>query len=70
MAYLEDSDRFQIRMGSLEEEISKDNPVRFIVAFLVISSKSDNDNHYYTGATKKTRIWKLGSKLPKSKTYV
>ena len=56
MAYLEDSDRFQIRMGSLEEEIDKDNPVRFVDAFLGNSPKSDNDNHYYTGATKKTRI--------------
>jgi len=34
MAYLEDSDRFQIRMGSLEEEIDKDNPVRFVDAFV------------------------------------
>jgi transposase len=34
MAYLEDSDRFQIRMGSLEEAIEKDNPVRFIDAFV------------------------------------
>jgi len=34
MAYLEDSDRFQIRMGSLEEEISKDNPVSFVDAFV------------------------------------
>lgn len=34
MAYLEDSDRFQIRMGSLEEEICKDNPVRFVDAFV------------------------------------
>ena len=34
MAYLEDSDRFQIRMGSLEEAIGKENPVRFIDAFV------------------------------------
>ncbi len=34
MGYLEDSDRFQIRMGSLEEAIEKDNPVRFIDAFV------------------------------------
>jgi len=37
MAYLEDSDRFQIRMGSLEEEIDKDNPVRFVDAFVELS---------------------------------
>jgi hypothetical protein len=34
MAFLEDSDRFQIRMRSLEEAIEKDNPVRFIDAFV------------------------------------
>ena len=34
MAYLEDRDRFQIRMGSLEEAIEKDNPVRFVDAFV------------------------------------
>ena len=34
MTYLEDSDRFQIRMGSLEEAIGKENPVRFIDAFV------------------------------------
>ena len=34
MAYLEDSDRFQIRMGSLEEAIGKENPVRFVDAFV------------------------------------
>jgi len=41
MAYLEDSDRFQIRMGSLEEE--KDNPVRFVDVFVeqLDLSKSD-----------------------------
>ena len=37
MAYLEDSDRFQIRMGSLEEKIDKDNPVRFVDAFVELS---------------------------------
>jgi hypothetical protein len=34
MAYLEYSDRFQIRMGNFEEAIEKDNPVRFIGAFV------------------------------------
>ena len=34
MAYLEDSDRFKIRMGRLEESIEKDNPVRFVDAFV------------------------------------
>jgi len=38
MAYLEDMDRFQIRMGSLEEAISKENPVRFIDACLSLVS--------------------------------
>jgi len=34
MAYLEDTDRFQIRMGSLREEISKDNSVKFVDTFV------------------------------------
>ena len=34
MAYLVDLDRFQISMGSLEEVIEKDNPVRFVDAFV------------------------------------
>ena len=40
MAYLEYSDRFQIRMGSLEEAIEKDNPVRFVDAFVELSFHS------------------------------
>ena len=34
MAYLVDIDRFQISMGSLEEVIEKDNPIRFVDAFV------------------------------------
>ena len=37
MAYFDDSDRFQIRIASLEEEISKDNSVRFVDAFAELS---------------------------------
>lgn len=34
MAYIQAQDRFQIQMSSLEERIEKDNPVRFIDAFV------------------------------------
>jgi len=34
MAYLVDIDRFQISMGSLENVIKKDNPVRFVDAIV------------------------------------
>ena len=34
MAYLHSQDRFQIQMRSMEELIDKDNPVRFIDAFV------------------------------------
>lgn len=34
MAYLEDNDRFQISMCSLEEAIEKDDPVRFVDALV------------------------------------
>ena len=34
MAYLVDISRFQISMGSLEEIIEKENPVRFVDAFV------------------------------------
>jgi hypothetical protein len=34
MAFLEDSDRFQIKTGSFEEAIEKDNPARFIDVFV------------------------------------
>ena len=34
MAYLTPQDRLQMQMRSMEECISKDNPVRFVDAFL------------------------------------
>ena len=34
MAYLTPKDRFQTRFTSLEEPIDKENPVRFIDAFV------------------------------------
>ena len=34
MAYLVNSDRFQMNMSSLEGAIGKDNPVRFVDAFV------------------------------------
>jgi transposase len=34
MAYIDPSDRFQLQMQSLEECIEKDNPVRFVDAFV------------------------------------
>ncbi len=34
MAYLDPRDRFQVQMRSMEEFVSKDNPVRFIDAFI------------------------------------
>ena len=34
MAYIQTSDRFQLQMSCLEERIERDNPVRFIDAFV------------------------------------
>ena len=34
MAYLTSKDRFQMQMRSMDEFIGKDNPVRFIDAFV------------------------------------
>jgi hypothetical protein len=34
MAYLTPQDRFQVQMRSIEEHINKDNPVRFLDAFV------------------------------------
>ena len=34
MAYLQPKDRYQTRFSSLEEPIDKENPVRFIDAFV------------------------------------
>ena len=51
MAFLQGSDRLQMRMSSLEDMIAKDHPVRFLEAFV---EKLELDKLGFSVATAKT----------------